>query len=77
MSITNAKEFGDASDALKAWFKSQDISPHESMSLLAYFIAAMSFANARSWEDIERKLSLMNKTSTEFAIVFHTLKAVP
>lgn len=78
MNPIDIKQYGDVCEALRAWFQSQDIEPGESMKIIAYFVACMSYYNASGdREASERKLALMNTTAHEFAAMFHALKVIP
>lgn len=55
-----------ACEALKQWFISQEIPPHEGMVLLCRFAAYMTIDNAISGENIEYKLKLIDTTIRAF-----------
>lgn len=63
--MTEADEIA-ACEALKQWFISQEIPPHEGMVLLCRFAAYMTIDNATSGENLERKLKLINTTIRTF-----------
>ena len=65
--MTEADEVA-ACEALKQWFISQEIEPHQGMVLLCRFAAYMIVDNATSAENIERKLKLCDATIRAFIV---------
>lgn len=47
-----------ASEALQAWFISQDVTPSDAVMICEQFIARMAVINATDSENLERKLRL-------------------
>jgi hypothetical protein len=61
MSIETEADVQAVCNALKAWFISQGLKPHEGMTVLEYFIAMMMVDNAKGDDDtpIEHKLKCL------------------
>lgn len=55
MTITTPKEMEDATEALKSWFQSQDISPAEAVGVCSTFIGAMVGTNHPNKMDTQIK----------------------
>lgn len=64
--MQDIRDLDDASIALCAWFKSQQIIPSDGVILVEFFIARMIVANTRGPEDTEAKLNLLISTIREF-----------
>lgn len=66
MTCSNMVEVSQASEALKAWFKSQNIPPPDAMMVMEWFMASMILANEKGPLDIEEKYSIIGDTIRSF-----------
>lgn len=68
--IQALKDIEDAGVALIGWFRSQDVSPADSIMVCESFLGKMIAANGKGPADIEEKFALANDTIREYCLLY-------
>lgn len=68
--IQALSDIEDAGVALIDWFRSQDISPADSIMICEAFLGKMIAANSKGIEDAEEKFTLANDTIREYCLLY-------